>query len=548
MKKVYLFLTAMCLAALTGCIKEGVELTEANVSMSISTRVDLNSSSNEQGDAIGDINVWAFACDEDGKVSDSSDTAVAWRCISAANTHTSVDVHLQFTTCDDDADHYYKLVAVINQAEFGAVSGISSFGRDTKYSELAGATFVANDLMAKMPGNGAGSTPGKMPISHWTIIKLNKDNNGSTHADCVEVTMPVYRAVAKAQLFMAKTTNDFTLKVTEAKLTCQNLPINGVLLSALTREALESANPTPAWFGSVIPTYESREGWPRVHQLKYNDSSINDTDNIVEVTSYGKTDKGENNYQFVGSSFMYETTEVCTQINNTYDTESVSKDTGYYLEIHYDIEGDKGYQKYVAIPYAVVRNHDYQICALVDAGGKLELTLNVKEWNDVTESWEYTDVATLAENGKLTWSNTTTVSDLKTQYKTDADGKPTEELDYYYKLVTVTNTNTNSAEGTFFIQTPAGATWQAMFASGDINSFEFVDAEGNSLGNTTSGNVGEQATLRIRAKKAATDISRAQEAFLDIVVRTSDGRIIKVNNLMTDNNGQEIKYKIVQDK
>ena len=139
MKKVYIFLTAICLVALTGCIKEDVDLTQANVSMSISTRVNLNSSSVEQGDAIGDINVWAFACDEDGNVSSESDKAVAWRHIPNADTYTSVDVHLQFTTCDDEADHYYKLVTVINKGEFGTVSGITSFDRNTTYSQLPSA-------------------------------------------------------------------------------------------------------------------------------------------------------------------------------------------------------------------------------------------------------------------------------------------------------------------------------------------------------------------------------------------------------------------------
>jgi hypothetical protein len=75
-----------------------------------------------------------------------------------------------------------------------------------------------------------------------------------------------------------------------------------------------------------------------------------------------------------------------------------------------------------------------------------------------------------------------------------------------------------------------------------------VDENLQSLGNTTYGNVGTKATLRIRATKPADEINRTQSAFLDIVVKTADGRIIKVNNLMKDGDSGEIRYKMVQVK
>ena len=382
MKKVYIFLTAICLVALTGCIKEDVDLTQANVSMSISTRAELSSSS-EQGDAIGDINVWAFACDAQGNV--SSDKAVAWRRISAANTHTSVDVHLQFATCDDEADHYYKLVAVINEGEFGTVSGITSFDRNTTYSQLANATFVATDLMAKTPGNGAGSTPGQMPISHWKIIKLNMDNNRSTHPDsCVEVSMPVYRAVAKTQLFVAKTDASTPLVIKNVTIGSSAFPTQGALLSAAegTTNTDNTAGDfdgngatTPMWYFNSVTSNNKTE----------NIFSSTEGQSITKVLSKDAHASAKMDaFDYVTSHFLYENKIGNTPWNTTNPTAG-----GYYMKVTYDITPDVTGDDITQIVWlpAVVRNHDYQVRALVDkSGANLSLVITINPWNyrDVT--------------------------------------------------------------------------------------------------------------------------------------------------------------------
>ena len=380
MKKVYIFLTAICLVALTGCIKEDVDLTQANVSMSISTRAELSSSS-EQGDAIGDINVWAFACDAQGNV--SSDKAVAWRRISAANTHTSVDVHLQFATCDDEADHYYKLVAVINEGEFGTVSGITSFDRNTTYSQLASAKFQATELMAKRPGNGASSTPGQMPISHWKVISLNNSNNGSTHPDCVEVSMPVYRAVAKTQLFVAKTDASTNLVIKNVTIGSSAFPKEGVLLSAAegTTNTDNTAGDfdgngatTPMWYFNSVTSNNKTE----------NIFSSTEGQSITKVLSKDAHASAKMDaFDYVTSHFLYENKGGSTVWN------TASTDGGYCMNVTYDITPDTANDdktESVWLP-AVVRNHDYQVRALVDkSGANLSLVITINPWNyrDVT--------------------------------------------------------------------------------------------------------------------------------------------------------------------
>ena len=59
MKKVYLLLTAICLTALTGCIKEEpYTLEEATIEVNLDTRS--GTVSEQQGDRIEDVMIWVF--------------------------------------------------------------------------------------------------------------------------------------------------------------------------------------------------------------------------------------------------------------------------------------------------------------------------------------------------------------------------------------------------------------------------------------------------------------------------------------------------------
>ena len=524
MKKVYIFLTAICLVALTGCIKEDVDLTQANVSMSISTRAELSSSS-EQGDAIGDINVWAFACDAQGNV--SSDKAVAWRRISAANTHTSVDVHLQFATCDDEADHYYKLVAVINEGEFGTVSGITSFDRNTTYSQLANAKFQATELMATAtatpPGNGAGSTPGQMPISHWKVINLNEDNNGSTHPDkCVEVSMPVYRAVAKTQLFVAKTDASTNLVIKNVTIGSSAFPKEGVLLSAAAGQTVEVENE------DGTKTNIAGDLNPSNEPMWYNDITVgtenksNASDNIADTTNEmpltlttpnsipvllkdNHPAENSTSYAYITSHFLYENKIGNTPWNTTNPTAG-----GYYMDVTYNVgSGDK--TERVWLP-AVVRNHDYQVRALVDAGGKLNLNLKVNDWTDAEiPEVNYEDNVTI--EGSLVWSGNGTNDSAHSTYTFGPNADQT-------------------ATCSFTLKTPKGGTWYAELAEGDINdfAFEITDENGTkTTSKTVSGNItGEPASFTIKTLTKNSLDQRQKSVKLRLTAKTADGRMLTV--------------------
>ena len=511
MKKVYIFLTAICLVALTGCIKEDVDLTQANVSMSISTRVDLSSSSVEQGDAIGDINVWAFACDEDGNVSSTNDKAVAWRHIPNADTYTYVDVHLQFTTCDDDADHYYKLVTVINKGEFGTVSGITSFDRNTTYSQLASAKFQATELMAKRPGNGADSTPGQMPISHWKIIKLNKSNNGSTHPACVEVSMPVYRAVAKTQLFVAKTDASTNLVIKNVTIGSSAFPKEGVLLSAAEGTYDEENNiagdlitsNVPSWYNNIkVGTETNNNASDNTYEMPL---TLTTPNSIPVLLKDNHPAENSTSYAYITSHFLYENEKGNTTWNPTTPTAG-----GYYMDVTYNVgSGDK--TERVWLP-AVVRNHDYQVRALVDAGGRLNLNLTVKNWTDAEKipDVNYEDNVTI--KGGLTWSGNGTNDPANSTYTFGPNAGQT-------------------AICSFTLETPKGGTWYAELAEGDINDFAFVTDENGTktTSKTVSGSItGELASFTIKTLTQNSLDQRRKSVKLRLTAETADGRMLTV--------------------
>ena len=526
MKKVYLLITAICLTALTGCIKEDVELTEANVSMSITTRLDLSSlSSKEQGDAIADINVWAFACNAQGVVSNASDPAIAWRRITTANTHTSVDVHLQFTTCKDEVDRYYKLVAVINKDAFGTISGITTtdgvttFDRSTTYNQLANATFVApEDLMKLKPGHGPNSTPGQMPISHWTIIKLeaNNDSDGDKNIDthpgeCYNVSMPVYRALAKTQLLVAKSDENSTVTIKNVKIGAGSMgtdgtvtytnayPTEGALLSAAagsvnadgTAGDLNPGN-TPQWYVSSVAK---------------SSTAVEKDILTAESVTIGKTVAETNHataaykdFTPITSYFLYENTG-----GNGGEWNVASINGGYYMDVTYNTGEATDKTERVWLP-AVVRNHDIQVRALVNAGGKMTLTINVMDWEPKANHWDFTDVVHVADGGQLKWTKGT---EYDTNVNLNGNGGRTGEV-----------------ECKFHIISPTGGTWVASLIGGDVNDFAFK--VGDQLLPIVEGEISVEAsaaaTLTIVPKNPT--VSSEKRVTLDIAVRTSDGRTI----------------------
>ena len=550
MKKVYLFLTAICLTALTGCIKEEpFQLEEVSLSVSLDTRSSATTTQ-EQGDKIEDAMLWAFKCTIDANdmpvVSDPEIKATGWRYIaSVSNTYKELEnIHIPLDVCvqgDENASiqQSYVLFAVINTKAFDPNFAL---GSKTTYKALTEAVFAnGGAFWNKFPqsvydenGKLVSATPEVMPVSNWATftVETNKNNtNKNTHnGNCYSLTLPVYRAVAKTQLYMRKSSDDFTLTVLGAEVVSSKAPTTGAMFtkqdfatSTHTTKATDHTNATNYkvyTFGYPNQT-DGLEWWKtptfgtakKVFSLK-NSESATDSFSDLTVTTFA-----EDTYEWVASTFLLENDQNIV-VNDNY-SQVTTDGGGYYMAVTYQIDDQEDpYIGYVPMPY-VVRNHDYHVNATVDAGGKMTLTFNVQPWTDVPTTWNYTDVVTIAQGGKLAWTSGSYENIVN--HSTEADVKQV--------LMKKTTDGYATLECTFTIETPTDATWHALFVGGDINSFEFVD--GN------SGPVGQPATLKIKAK--SNSITASQMAYLDIVIRTADGRTLKSNELT---NG--IRYQLVQ--
>ena len=545
MKKVYIFLTAICLVALTSCIKEeAYELEQVSLQVSLDTRGATDSQ--QQGDKIEDVMLWAFKCTLDANdlpLVDADATASGWRYVANVNTYQELaNIHVPLDVCakkDQPETQSYVLFAVINTKAFNRNFDL---GRNTNYKTLTEAVFTNSGANSGAFWNTypETSTPEVMPVSNWATFTVNtrdvKDENGdiessaNTHnGKCYQLTLPVYRAVAKAQLSMRKTSDNFALTVLGAKIvssaspTNSAAPINGAMFTKqyygtsqhTSKETEIAENPATGATTFGYPNQTDGLNWwaTLTYGNKTQEIDLYNTTNeeTKEISFTDKTiteyDNGE--YQWVASTFLLENDKVAV-VNSNY-SEVTTDNGGYYMAITYQVDSNEEVTNYVAMP-KVVRNHDYQVNATVDAGGKLDLKLSVNDWTVAPEEISYEDIVTVPENGRLTWTSS---PDTIT-----TDG--------------VINMGSGVAQAncSFKIPTPKGGQWHAELVTvqGSDTAFTFVDAEGNSLGKTTSGPIGTEGLLRIKTTKdnsAVAGGTEVNQAELRITASVTVGGVVR---------------------
>lgn len=154
----------------------------------------------------------------------------------------------------------------------------------------------------------------------------------------------------------------------------------------------------------------------------------------------------------------------------------------------------------------------------------LEVTVSVQDWQRTVKVMDYTTEITIRNDGRIRWTADT--------YKDKDDSAHTLQLGYRQQAVC-----------TFTIDTPTGAIWKAVFRTdeGAIGAFEFVDGEGNGH-STISGNVGEPATLRIRATEDRP--AQVNSAYLSIYVEAAG--VNRHVTTLVDDLGSE--WMIIQDR
>ena len=372
MKRVIsLFTLVACFAALlTSCIKEESYKAET-VNLEVKVTRAGESTSQQQGDQITDVMIWAFQ--KTGDV--VSNTPSGWRTYTpSSSTFTSVTVHIPLPMCNDAAN--YRLVAVINRGKFGDIVKADgtplTLNATTSYTDLINARFatsVVNETLTEAkPGN-----PAVMPVSHWQDVEVKAENVHSTN--CKQVDMSVYRAVAKTQLFVARN-NQFQLELHDVTLMNAAAEAQGVVLSQANNVS------TPSWFVQN-PTL-TKDNYSSLLVASSNVFKISPDDATFIYNDNSTLKNAANGHDvahYVTGKVIYETPSVCTYNDDTY--QAVPTGNGYYYKITYKI-GNNGDEltRYVPLP-AIVRNHDYQVRVFVREDGGVSVNYIVADWEEV---------------------------------------------------------------------------------------------------------------------------------------------------------------------
>ena len=397
MKKFGQILTvAICLAvALVGCIKEeSYEVDKALLTVDLTRGA---ASSQEQGDRIEDVMIWAFRCkldDTTGAVVEVDQGAAAgWRYQQNVDTYQNITLHVELPICNGEQD--YIVMTVLNTEAYGFLYTTSdsntTLGRNTTYEELAKAVFNAEgaDFWGTYPKD-SDKTPELMPISNWKTMTIKSAN---THPDnCYHLTMPVYRTVAKAQLYMNTSSDLVDVTVKDARIVSSSAFVNGVVFTGNTK-VVTGSNGEKSMQGncdmdmdvavpqSLDPLFLRKAA---VDKQLWNTSTNKWT--YVTVDAVAVNGNVNDPYTWVGSTFLYENDEALTE--TSYDSKPDSNG-GYYMQITYDMtvsgNTESDIVKYVPLP-AIVRNHDYTVKATVEkaVNGHLVINYIVTEWETKT--------------------------------------------------------------------------------------------------------------------------------------------------------------------
>lgn len=449
MKRVnYIFSIAICLAALlTSCVKEeAYELEQVSLQVSLDTRGATDSQ--QQGDKIEDVMLWAFPMEGTAVKND----AKGWRTYTpTSDTYTSVTVHIPLPMCEGSAN--YRLVAIINKGKFGEIVDAKgndlTLNGDTKYSDLINARFKSDVVNASLSEAKPG-TPAVMPVSHWCDVTV-KSNNTHTLTDnqyqCAKVDMPVFRAVAKTQLFVARN-NQFQLEVHEVVLCNTKAPNQGVVLAEAENgwSVNDKGTDIPSWALTVPEENYNKELIQSVYKISNTDNTFIYDDNSELVSA----ETGHTVAHYICGKVLYETKDIVTYTDTTYKTEIKTTDgSGYYYKITYKIGNNGTLQtRYVPLP-PIVRNHDYQVRALIKEDGGIVVNYTVADWEQV----EWNLAFDAAQHTSL----------LPSPKETHI------ESEYYLPTVQY---NANSEEGAavfyFKMTGPEGITWKpTIFANED---------------------------------------------------------------------------------
>lgn len=521
----YTLAIAICAAALlSSCIKEENfkrDTVQLNVTLTRSSADSTQPGTGlEQGDKIDDVTLWAFSYTEVSNgfpvIADDA-KAVGYRYVSGiTNTYGSIGIHVPLPTCDNTAN--YLIVAVINRSAFGSNF---TLGQGSTWKQVREANFSANAAFWNVHPQDA--TPELMPVSNWAAFTINSGNVHEQNTDstwkCYNLQLPVYRAVAKSQLYMAKTNENFTLVVKEAKIVAKSGYSDGKVLTYTSVndttksevKGLPSASDSDWWW--TEPTTANSVSYAMRNTAVENSQS---TWNEVNVSQTGSAESPQNNtFQWVGSTFLLENDNEAA-----YGTGACEEPQGegYNLYVKYTVDGQE-YEVYTPLG-KVVRNHDYQVKATVDAGGEMTLTILVNEWTeDDDQVIDYQNSVTVETSDMLDWTSYTSFSNPTTTDVPVVNGN----IDFE-------GLNNGAAQCTFRLRTPKGGRWYAELVtiSGDPDHFIFEKAE------VTHTVEGASQTTTINGSNSTVISGDISDGEIKLYIKTAKGNSATQNSATED--------------
>lgn len=487
---------AICAAALlSSCIKEP-EYIRTTAELSVSLTGVEGTRSVTQGNLIKDAWILAYQCtlDDTGAptILDEVKPSGA-RYVSGLNSYNNLSVHVPLPTCSEvdgtPIPQSYLLVAVINTEAFGTLN----INANSTWGTVKDATFAMTDtLKSSYPKD---NEPQVMPISNWTTLTIT---NTDTHSDnCYQLNLPVYRAVAKTQLYMSKA-GEFDLKVLDAKVVANTEYSNGMLLTGNANRYQFDANGNPtttqlkgandeaiqqglpsedatAWWWNASPAAKTAD---KGYQLKNGTSGFAET----AITAKGNATNPQNgSFDWVASTFLLENNNDAPYGTGAYNA---PQGDGYNLYVKYQVGTGAPVEVYTPLG-KVVRNSDYKVYATVNSGGELTFTIEVVDWQQENITMTYENTVTIADNGYISW----TQLPEKGGNVVTTDGKVMSgEINLTYEAGA-------TAKCTFALQTPQYGTWHAELRtlSGVTGNIVFVDRQtGNVIGTSTSGDISDE--------------------------------------------------------
>ena len=489
---------AICAAALlSSCIKEQ-EFIRSTTELSVSLTGIEDTRSETQGNLIKDAWIWAYQCavnETRNTITVNNPVPVGSRYVYGLNSYDNISVHLPLPACSEQdgtpVPQSYLLVAVINTEAFGELN----LSANSTWDTVKNATFAQTGTF--WSGYPKDNAPEVMPISNWTTLKIQADD---THSDnCYTLNLPVYRAVAKTQLYMSKA-GDFDLEVLNAEVVANTEYSQGMLLTGNKNSSVLDANGNPTsevlrgdnnekvyqglpseaanpWWWDASPAVKSAD---KGYQLKNSESGFTPA-TIETLGSATNPESGE--FTWVASTFLLENDNEAAYGVGAYDA---PQGDGYNLRVRYKVGDGEPVEVYTPLG-KVVRNHDYKVYATVNAGGEMIFNIVVNEWLVEEQVLNYQDIATVTTDGHIKWSNLPSVAG---QNQINASGQVESGV------INLTAAGGRTATFTFTLATPVTGRWIAELRTVKGDAGDIVFADGSTVMEGDIDNIANEITIK----------------------------------------------------